>query len=294
MSPLRFTFGLVITAVGVLLLLGTLNVLDFPWETVSRLWPLALVLWGMAILSGRRGAAGLVSVAFLVFLFSLAAIGYLWSQGKWGPVGEVKVQNLVAAYTDPTNSASLKIQGGAGTFTLDRLTDQLVTARTETNRGEYALDSLRSDQKERVTLSSPSWQGFWWGRYRNKAEVALHAQPLWEIEADMGAAKIDFDLTPFRIGRLHLKTGATSMQVRLGDRADETRFVLETGASSAEIAVPQSSGVEVTNKSGLTSLDLPGLVKSGNVYRTDGFDVAEKKIYITLQAGVSSIEIERY
>lgn len=76
---IRFSLiGLVLVAVGVLLLLGNLNLYHFDWEFVIKLWPLVFILYGLKFIFGDRGA-GLISVILvallLIFLFVIDAFG---------------------------------------------------------------------------------------------------------------------------------------------------------------------------------------------------------------------------
>ncbi len=37
------------------------------------------------------------------------------------------------------------------------------------------------------------------GSYKNKVEIGLNTLPIWNMNFDIGAAEIDFDLTPYKI-----------------------------------------------------------------------------------------------
>jgi hypothetical protein len=85
------------------------------------------------------------------------------------------------------------------------------------------------------------------------------------------------------------------MKVRLGDKSEETRVKVKTGASSTTIEVPESVGCEVQLETALSGKRIRGFDKiSGSRYQTSNFESATKKIYIDVSAGVSQITVERY
>jgi hypothetical protein len=94
---------------------------------------------------------------------------------------------------------------------------------------------------------------------------------------------------------MKLDMGAASLELKLGDKYPETMVDVDAGASSVEILVPDSSGCEIKADVSISSKDFKGFRKiHSNLYRTENFETAKNKIYISLDAGVSSIEVRRY
>ena len=59
--------------------------------------------------------------------------------------------------------------------------------------------------------------------------------------------------------------------------------------------VPETSGCEVKLEGALNSKDFAGFKKvSSDLYRTANFDTASKKIFINIDSGVSSLNVDRY
>jgi hypothetical protein len=123
----------------------------------------------------------------------------------------------------------------------------------------------------------------------------LNPEPIWNMNFDIGAAAIDFDLAPYKVSTMKLDMGAASLDLKLGDKYPETILDVDAGASSIEILVPDSSGCEIKANVSISSKDFRGFKKmSSGLYRTENFDTAKNKIYIRLDAGVSSIDVSRY
>jgi len=65
--------------------------------------------------------------------------------------------------------------------------------------------------------------------------------------------------------------------------------------SSISIKVPESSGCEIFTSTVLSSKNLYGFDKyEKHTYRTPNFSMSENKIYINIDAAISSLNIRRY
>jgi len=47
-------WGVILILIGVLFILQNLNIVDFEWVSLWRLWPVILVLWGVSILPANN------------------------------------------------------------------------------------------------------------------------------------------------------------------------------------------------------------------------------------------------
>jgi hypothetical protein len=112
---------------------------------------------------------------------------------------------------------------------------------------------------------------------------------------DIGAANIDFDLSKYKIGNLKIDGGASSIKIKLGKLSEITNVKVDAGAASIDIRIPEGVGAELKTATALTSRNFKGfnMVNKG-LHRTDNFESASQKIYIDINAAVSSINIERY
>ena len=133
------------------------------------------------------------------------------------------------------------------------------------------------------------------GKIKNKLDIELNENPIWDMKLDIGAAKASIDLTKFKVKNLDLNTGATQVFLKLGDDYENTNVDVEMGAASLEIYIPKDSGCKVTGKMFLISKDLEGFSKiRKRHYETKNYETASNKIDIDIQGGVSSLEIKRY
>jgi len=190
----------------------------------------------------------------------------------------------------------LAVDGAAGTFIIGDTTDQLLAASTRSNMVAYDLKVERgSDSTEawlKLRETGVKWRG---PRGQNRAEIRLNDRPSWEIDLDVGAARVDADLTAFAVTKVSIDAGASSIHLKLGTRAERTDVRVDAGASSIRIAVPESVGCEVRLDGALSSKHLDGFQSVGSgKHRTENYESSDKKISIVIDAGVSSIRVSRY
>ena len=292
-------WGVLFIVLGGLFLLNNLGVIFFNWGVLWRLWPIVLVAWGLSIIFGKeplRWYVVLLMIFIIVFMVG-GVVLYDWYESRNEfAFGEANYQDFSEGFEGAVQRARLEFDGGAGKFFIEGTTDKLFTASTQLSFGKYILDRDRSGEEERLrfhmTGRSERWHFF---RVRNRAEIKLNPNPTWDLDADVGAATVDFDLSPFKMKNVKIDGGAASFKIKLGDRADESHLDIRAGASSIEIEVPSSVGCEVIANTKLSGRKIIGFEKVGNkTYQTADFERALKKIYIDIAAGVSNVRVERY
>ncbi|MBT8387120.1 MAG: hypothetical protein KJO12_06880, partial [Ignavibacteria bacterium] len=65
--------------------------------------------------------------------------------------------------------------------------------------------------------------------------------------------------------------------------------------SDMDLIVPEGSGCQIETDVALSSKNFHGFEKiKSDLYQTSNFEDAQKKIYINIECGVSSINISRY
>jgi hypothetical protein len=292
-------WGVLFVLIGGLFLLNNLGVLSVDWTTVWRLWPMILVFWGLSILVGKQRPPWYAVVLMIVLMvFMVVAFATTeWIHGDFDvAVGDSNTQSFEEPMSPGTEHATFRLQSGAGKFIIRDTTTQLVKAQTEVSFGKYDMSREQTDNSTYVTLDFRGRSRSWNFRHgRNRAEVQLNTRPIWNVYVDVGAASANFDLTPYKVEELRLNAGASSLKVRLGDRSEETRVRIKTGASSTTVEVPESVGCEVRLHTALSGKRIRGFEKvSSNRYQTANFEDAAKKISIDVEAGVSQVTVERY
>ena len=298
MRPGRIFWGVSLVALGLLVLGHKAGIMTPRWSIALGLWPLVLVLWGIGLLVGGKAirivtaaVAGLVLAYFLAAVFTMS----FWDQDEEVDMAKA-TQSFVVAPDTAVKHATFILESGAGNFTVADTTVNLLHAAVETNIGMYKLDESGSGSDRTYTMSLEGKKKGWkMGRATNQVTAHLGLRPSWDLEMNIGAAKLTCDLTPFKVDRLEVNGGATSMRITLGDRSPTTTVHISAGASSIAVYVPEAAACEVHLESALSSKNFPGFTKSGEgTYRTENFRNAKSTITLDIEAGVSSIRVERY
>ncbi|HUI31735.1 MAG TPA: DUF5668 domain-containing protein [Candidatus Acidoferrales bacterium] len=303
MKVSRIFAGLLIILLGAALFLSNFDVLSLDWHFIFRLWPILLVFAGISVLvSNSKLKAVLYAVTailVLAWIFSAASIG-------WGNFHEmfhhrsVHYQELNQNLEKDIKHASLLLDSGAGSFYLNDSTDKLFEANAESNIGTYSLNAEKNGSTERLNLNfendnSDHWRFGEFGGGKNKVEMKLNPKVDWKLDIDVGACSIDFDLSQFEVSSADIKAGASSLKIKLGEKSDTANVHMSTGASKVTIYVPKGSGCQVRDDAKLSSKSFEDFAQTGDgVYKTSNFDNSKKKIFVNVEAGVSSIKVVRY
>jgi len=299
-------WGIILLTIGVVFALRNFDIISFNWRAILDLWPLLLVLWGISVLPARP-----VLKLILALAVSGAAIALLyhypgkhsdrfWFQwdddytysdrDDWIPSDQV----FMEPFDESVGEVTLKFDAAAGNFHITDTSSQLISFLSKGNVGPFVMTSYDNEEGRniKITLEGVKIRK---GKVRNDVEIRLNPFPVWNFEIQSGAARMDLDLSGFKVKQLSLEGGASSVDLKLGSLSDTVRVDLEMGASRTKILIPEGVGCEVRSESVLSSRRFSGFerVKSG-YWQTPGFADAEKKIFIDLEAAVSDFSVERY
>lgn len=318
MNKEKLSWGLVLIAAGVIILLNNLNVINFYWRSVFSLWPVVLIIIGVNLLVPRRGAGSYVSIVVtIVALAFLAYRGTFPPRSNWWAFsinghhdkndtrvtrhsGDLIEEYFSSPYTDTISLAKLHIKGGAVDYSIRNSTpDKLFEAETQSTLGSYILETNNQNNQEvDLTFKMENTKNKNWNIDvdKNSVEIKLHTNPIWELNMDFGAGAADFDLSPYKIGLLKIKGGAVAVETRLGlPPLPESEVHVESGVASVSISIPKDAACIIHTKTGLSSRSFPGFTKQdNNTYITDGYHNATNRYVIHLKGGLSSFEVDTY
>ena len=292
-------WGILFITLGALVLLNNFMVLNFNWDMLWNLWPVILVLMGVYFIF-REAKFRWVIVLFIAFLLGLVIFAgvksfSLFFDGESDDFN-VNVQEFTLPYESSITKAKLNMEAAAGRFNLEGTTDSLLYAKVNGGFSDYSLNNETSDGTADISFEmADNHPRIIHGLGKNHMEMKLNSKPVWDIDLNVGAASVNLDLEPFKTENIYFKSGVSSLKLRLGDKNPTTRVKFETGVSRLEIMVPRTSGCEINSDTHFSSKNFSEFQKvEDNVYRTEDFASKEKKIYLDIAAGVSSVKVERY
>lgn len=310
MKTERIIWGLIFLFIGGILLLDNFGVIDFHWQIVWRFWPLILIVIGANMLFSRGDAARSGIVAVIITLAALAFIAYQGTKydgfqpERWADIHEEDASNnrqsTDSIFSEPLpagiHRAELNISGGASSYKLRDTTSELFSASVKSTFGNYSL--LRISRDSVAVLNFKMSGNKRWkmnGRNRNEALIKLSPVPVWDLNLEIGAGKIDFDLSAFKLRKLRFEGGAASVEMKLGMPVGLTDVSAESGVSEIKFSIPKAAACQINVDSGLSDTNFDGFVKKDDdTYETENFQTAKNKIVINLEGGLSKFEVNRY
>ena len=313
MSYKKIFWGVMLVLIGILFILKNVGMIYFDWQTIWRLWPVILILWGISILPVKDYIKLIISVAAIgisIFLVNqYDKTGYYnfggrdsnrshrfeWNDSKSDNNDDSK-QEMFQMLDSLVTRVELKLEAAAGDFKIDETIpeDKMLTFRKIGNVGNYSMTS-RDDSSKRFVELKINESNVRMKNRGNKVVLGLNTYPVWDFKLEIGAATIDFDLSNHKVGKLDIDGGACSVKIKLGEASEHTDVDINAGAASIELLIPNGAGAELKTETALTSRNFEGFtkVKTG-LYRTDNFEASDQKIMIDIDAAVSSISIKRY
>ena len=308
----KLNWGLVLLFIGFMWLLSNAGIITFYWSSLWRFWPVFLIILGVNLLFPKQGIGNLISVVATVAI--LAFVGFQatkpshfwelrhqWDEDKTDEHTDpavTKHTTFTEPYLSTIKRTRLEIKGGAVVYTMKGVTNDLFHAESQSTFARHALQSIVRDSVAELSfIMKKNDQNKKWNlnENENKVHMALNAHPLWDIQVDVGAGSVEFDLSRYRVNELTLKGGAASFEVKLGKPVHETKIYAESGVADVEIKIPKQVEGQIKIASGLSSKDFPGFVKlDDNTYATEGFADAKERFSIQLKGGLSSFSVRRY
>ncbi|GAB3698756.1 hypothetical protein GCM10027592_24140 [Spirosoma flavus] len=199
-----------------------------------------------------------------------------------------------------TREAVLKLAGGAGRFVISDPSSELIKADTKQTAGIYSMSVDRDETTHIPTIElkpTEDSQNIDWkdGKFENRMDVHLNATPVWSMDVALGAGTGDLDLSAYVVKNLKLAAGAAELDLKLGDKADQSDVKLDVGAASVTVRVPKSVGCRIKKDGALNIEQLDDFTSvGGGEYVSPDYDAASKKITIRFDGGISHFKVVRY
>ncbi len=218
---------LLLVAIGTVMLLHAAGLLPaYLWDLLARLWPLLLIIFGLAALIQERTAA--TNALILIGLFALVVVvfaaGYTRQALQLAVENqqdvELELQDLVVSDTDITD-VTLRVAVSLTELTLDaqdEATGTLVGEFIGSTENQLALDyePVRGAQGTLVLTETnvnpiPILEAFGSNR------LVLHLSPgvTWNLEIVGNVGSIHMDLSELDVARVDVQTSLGDVSVTL-------------------------------------------------------------------------------
>jgi hypothetical protein len=307
MKTSHIFWGILFIGLGLLILINNFSTLFMDWATIWKLWPLVVVLLGISLLVkhkyGKSFLGGLAAIILALAIFASFKTASHFFHNDFEIVfdddGDYVFEKT--EYSEEFDStlqfATLNFDAGAGSFNISKVTENLFDATAEGKKDLFRLKRFDHDSTSKIDFDMHGRQIITFGSkgYKNKVDMKLNPQLIWNLTFDVGAASMDFDLSEFKIKSVDVDMGAASINLKLGENYPETKVTIDAGASDVDMFVPEGSGCRIITDGALSSKHFDDFEKlKSDHYETAKFEEAENKIYIEIDSGVSSISVKRY
>jgi hypothetical protein len=306
MSYRKIFWGLLLVLIGVLFILKNTGVLFFTWHSMWQLWPVILILWGISIIPVKDWIKLVLSfVTVVITFFAIQTYGpkdnHDWNF-EWNDRNDRENNDNATVYNNVmseefdslTKFATLKLNIGVGKFNINDTTYKLIEVKHDNSNANYSMTAKVEDSLTVIDLSLDKGE-FNDGKMNNNVNLKLNPNPVWDLDLNVGAAEVDFDLSGFKTRNLKIQGGASDIDLKIGASLPLTDVKIEAGAASMTLRVPESAGCEIISNTFMSSKDFKGFIKVANQkYQTPNFATSTNKIMINLQAGVARVDVVRY
>ena len=315
MKSRNLLLGLLILFVGVVALLSVLGVITFHWYVLWRLWPLAFIFLGVALLPINK----YIKALLLVLTLAASCVFYhienknytgnpfirFWHNVTAWDDNDDETDVEAEAFLDPNqqfstpyrevDKASLNVEVGACEIKLGQPCAELATADILSNFVKYSFRTEFDENSASLFLSGKGHTKNIQKRNDNEVNLALNQQTLWDFSLDMGAASADLDFSPYRMNNIEINGGACDVNLKLGDSGCDTKVDISTGVADIDIQVPEGVDCEIQVESAITDKDFIGFEKiERGLWRTPNFGQGSSLITLELNCAVSDIYVKRY
>lgn len=286
---------LVLIGIGVLALLANYGVVSgLSVIAILALWPVLLILLGIDIAFARRWPVEtLVAEVAIIGL----ALGLAATQPNALSLGAFNFGGS-GSCSDPRSSVSIdrgsfqtvavRIDGGAARY---RVSGGAAGAVEANASYEELCSSVRSSGGTRGDVRLT--QGGTRIAGSNQIDVRLANDLPTSLTVNAGAGELDIDLHDVKVTDLRLTVGASSTTLVLPHPSGEVAVRADGGASNLVIEIPGDVEARITVTGGLVSSSSsnPRATKSGNVIETAGYATAKDRLTVTVNGGVSSVNV---
>lgn len=285
----KLLFGITLISLGFVYLAKNAGWFEIDINILS-LWPLLIIFLGLSMITTKNWFT-----ATLSFIFTFVVIAVVIAALILGLDNKDTKKYYLNINKIQTNSAEIFIDSGAGKIKIDGNGQKLVEGQLNSNFAKLKAETSTTDRLQTVNIEAEAngnWLN-WFGR-ENDLDLNMNPDTPMKIFVESGASKMSFDLREVMLQELVVDTGASSLDLQLGDKIENQKIKIDAGASSIEITVPENVSVKINLDGGLISKNLDGFDKiDDDTYKSKGYDENGKKIDIELDLGVSSLNVDR-
>lgn len=312
MDRSKLFWGVFLIFAGILIIATRFDIINYDFVNVIRLWPIFLIMFGLSLFKFPeyiRYLFTVLSAVFLtVFLYAVITLGFRVSLQNLFDFDKPSFEReLNQEYIELNETATLmaddsSYQNGklyldfaAGSFNL--YSSSAYMFKINGNSFKYNFDTLNNSKGKRIDLNISSPAG---GNYKSKdadnfnLDLAIGKNLKWDLFFKFGACEADIDVTNIKFGLMEIKSGAASIDLKLGNSDVFQKVVINSGASSFNILLPSNSFCKLKSKTILSAEKFDKFVKQGEFYILNNGTDGGTEIEFEIKGAVSEFNVMLY
>lgn len=284
--------GLLLIVVGLVWLLARLDIISISlWAAVVRLWPLALIGFGLAMIFDHNARLKVV----IWILIGCVFLGY-----------GIYIDRYNGFNRNSANSYSQEIPFNAD-ITTGQIKVEVGGCRLKVNEADDTanfmnIDSNIEDLKQSYNSSTQTGQMRLWRTKHNFSTgdfsndylgLSLNPTIAWTVAANLGAVEGQLDFSHIDLKSLDLDVGAGDIDIIFAKPILETQLDIDGGVASVTLYIPDDVSLQIDYDGALNKTNFSdfGLQKVGEIYQSPHFDETEPHITMSIDMGVGIIEL---
>ncbi|HQA68642.1 MAG TPA: DUF5668 domain-containing protein [Aggregatilineales bacterium] len=293
------TGAIILIGLGVAFLLQNLGVVGFDWFSLLRFWPILLILFGLDLLLARSVVGSLL--AALAAIGIVAGVLFLARTDTPAPAflsGRTVTRDIESyELADDIEALDVRLNIGAAAVNLDADAGPGLVVE-----GSYRTDEelvLRSNYRVtgstgQLEISQERASGGVWVVGRGlvgEIDLSLPDRVPIDLYIDAGASDLRLDLTGMQLRSLTINGGVGTIDVQLPEFG-EFSVDINGGVGTVTLHVPEGLEAQASVE-GLTSRNFSARFRemSEGVWATAGYDMAENRATIDIDAGVGTVNV---
>lgn len=304
MTVSRIRNGVILLSVGIVLLLNNLGYVDWSvWVSILSLWPILLIAIGIEKIFAKTSLSFVAYLSPILLLIAILGPAYYYYHHETDNVTyDGKIFRWEKEMSPPVKRGFATFDFKAGTLKTNASQDKLVLAELDYWRREPLCLYNYSDKDSTVKLEIKDRDHFWRGWFnpgsksRHQWDVFLSDKIPWDLEIENSVASGDFDFSGIILENLSVDSDASSLKIKLGNKARDLKAKIDSDVSKLELFLPKDAGLKIENRSSLSSTNFEDISVNHErkSYWTSNYDSAPSKIEISLRGDVSSLIVIGY
>ena len=296
----KIATGIWLIFFGIIALLHNFNVIAFNFYAIIKYWPLLIISIGINLIFQYKNYGTVMIIALNVAICAFLAYTGYTSTDKFSVLDKIVVVNNTQIDTKNTSTVAhvpfsaditnpeFTFNIGAAAVQIDSMTTELIEAKSSSKNLNFNLESNSNQIELNAVVNNKSSKS-------QIVNLALNTKPIWDLIFNVGASKFQADLMHHRISSMELNAGAATINLKLGEPAqEEAKLEINTAASNCIISIPKDAACAVEMATILSSNKLTGFTKKDDLWQTENYETATKKYIIEINGAANSLKIDRY